>query len=504
MWSWSRHGELLKGMVLTTTMLTLATGIMLAIRPHISVAIAALVLVVPVVGGVAIGGFIIGILGIILGFLVYDFVFIPPYYTLTVGASQNWIALGVYAAVVLIVSRLVSNLKDARSYALTRELNTRQLFEISKLLIGNKELDTLLKSVVESVQSTFGFDAVILLLEAEANLEIAAQAGKQLTDKDLEMLIPNRGRPTASLRTERGVEQLTSLALTSGGKPVGLIVAKGGSVTAAELQLLNTFANHAAIAIEQAQLRQQALRNKLLEETDQWRRALLGSVSHDLRTPLASIKTSASNLQKFDQQLTREQKLELLDTVISQTDKLTRTVANLLDMTRIEAGVLIPDLTIVEVSDIVEEAVHSLTDLGSAERIRVVVKNDAIFVRADHTLISQALGNLLENALRYSPEHAPVVVEIGEFGDHAEIAITDQGPGVPIRDRERIFDMFQQDPGGGLAGLGLAIVKAFVHANGSEVHVVDSPTGGAKFSFTLPLVPLAQDGILNDQITSHR
>lgn len=446
-----------------------------------------------------------GIIGMIFGFLIYDFVFIPPYYTLTVGATQNWIALGVYGIVVLIVARLVSNLKNARSHAVESELSARQLFELSKLLIGEKKLSDVLEAVVHSVQTTFQFNSVILLLQGSEKLEVVASAGETLTPKDLKRLIPQNGEPAALFSTSSTQElSLLSLALNSSGKPIGILVMLGKANRQPDVQLLSTFANHAALAIEQAQLRQQVIHTELLEETDRWRSALLGSVSHDLRTPLSSIKAAASDLNNRSVILIDSQKQELLETIVSQTDRLTRLVVNLLDMTRIEAGVLQPRVEIIEAIELVDEAMRALGDTVPAGSIRLEVPSEEVFIVADHILISQVIANLIENAIRYTPPNDEILISVSSTSSEVLISVCDSGPGVPKDEIEQIFEMFQKDSSGGRAGLGLAIAKAFVNAHGGVINVSESQTGGAKFSFSLPLAKLEDIGFLDDETPTNR
>lgn len=478
---------------------------MFFIRSHISFATTALVLVIPVIWGVTIGGFAVGLIGIILGFLIYDYVFIPPYYTLTVGATQNWIALGVYVIVVLIVSRLVSNLKNARSYALEREHNARQLFELSKSLLGDKKLPVLLETVVGSIQETFGFKSVALLLQGEDKLEVVASSGTPLDKEDLQSLVPDYGAP-ATLRkfADVGNNSLTALALSAAGKPIGLLAILGDAPSVqADIQLLATFANNAALAIEQAQLREQVLRTELLEETDKWRRAILGSVSHDLRTPLASIKAAASSLQDPNIQIDPLSTSELVETVLTQTDRLTRLVVNLLDMTRIEAGVLKPHLTIIEIKELITEGINAVSGSVPSEVIDLKIDQGEHFVIADHILVAQVIANLLENAYRFVPPGDHIEIEVSINSAALSISISDSGPGIPAGQKEQIFEMFKQDSNGGRAGLGLAIAKAFIDAHGSKIEVTDSKRGGAQFTFSLPIITVDETKILNDSTTTN-
>lgn len=294
---------------------------MLPLRSHISVATPALVLVVPVVAGVAVGGFRAGLAGVVAGFLVYDVLFIPPYGSLSVGTAQNWAALGVYVVVMLAVSRVVSNLELARAEARLREADAARLFELSDRLTGDARVADLLEQIVSAMQDAFSVEGVALLLPAAGGVEIGAAAGEPLSPTELATLSPRVAvRTTMSLGTSPS--GITVTGMSASGRPVGVLVLRGARLTSRDRELLRAIANHAALAIERGQLREQAVRTQLLEEVDRWRGALMGAVSHDLRTPLASIKASVSDLRNGSLELSPRDRAELLELVETQTDRL--------------------------------------------------------------------------------------------------------------------------------------------------------------------------------------
>ncbi len=477
------------------------SGAMLPLRDHLSVATEALVLVMPVVAGVAVGGLRAGALAVVFGFVAYDFIFIPPYYTLSVGTAQNWVALGVYVVVMLVVAALVTSLQRARAEARRHEDDTRHLYVLSELLIGDKDLTELLQLIVSTIHQAFGARWAAVLLPAisgdaggSASLEVAATAGESLSADELRRLSPAPGR-TASLRgggghagggrSERGEgrEDVIQVVLTARGHPVGLVAMAGAPLDAHDAELLHAYANQAALALERSQLREQALRTKLLEEVGQWRDALMGAVSHDLRTPLASVKTAVTTLRRPTPVLSEDDRGELLELIETQSDALDRLVANLLDMSRIEAGALRLRREISPVSDIVEGA---LRILGRANvNVDVALAANLPPVDVDQVLMEQVLANLVDNAIRHSPGAGPVEVSATTAGGLVDLAVRDHGPGVPGPERERVFQMFNRVSGGGRAGLGLAIAKAFVEAHDQTIRVEDPPGGGARFVFTM-------------------
>jgi two-component system sensor histidine kinase KdpD len=256
-----------------------------------------------------------------------------------------------------------------------------------------------------------------------------------------------------------------------------------------ERSLLGTFANQAALAVDRARLREQALRARLLEEIDRWRSALMGAASHDLRTPLAAVKTAVSSLRQSDGRLSAEDRAELLELIEQQSDRLARLVTNLLDMTRIEAGALELRPTVIPLEELVDEALGNLGGLVGRGRVRVEAPEDLPMLRIDHVLVSQVLANLLDNAERVSPPGSVIRVTArlapGTRHD-IEIAVADDGPGIDPAERDRVFEMFSQKGGGGRAGLGLAIAKAFVEAHGGLIWIDPAEDRGARIVFTVP------------------
>jgi two-component system sensor histidine kinase KdpD len=254
--------------------------------------------------------------------------------------------------------------------------------------------------------------------------------------------------------------------------------------------LLGTFANQAALAVERAQLQDQALRTRLLEEIDRWRGAMMGAVSHDLRTPLASIKASVSGLRQESSALSDGDRAELLELIELQSDRLARLVTNLLDMTRIESGALAVRPALIPLDELVDEALAAVNGLVPRSRVQLEPTGDLPLLKIDHVLMGQVLANLLENAARLSPDQSPIRIAAHQVEGAAvplvEIAVTDQGPGIATEERERVFEMFSQNAGGTRSGLGLAIAKAFVEAHGGTIWVDPEVTRGARVVFTVP------------------
>jgi two-component system sensor histidine kinase KdpD len=486
------------GSVVALFGLALLVLLLLPFRDHLSTAIPALTFVVPVILGVVVGGIAAGIAGSIVGFLLFDYFFLPPYGQLTVQSAQNWIALLVYVVVVLVVAQVVVRLRAAREEAQRRTEDSDRLFELSQALIGDLTLSQLLTHIVTTVQTAFSPRWTALVLpddqgdagEARVDLRVAASAGQELAPADVASLTSSDGQ-IRSLGLIGGEKpSRAALALVVSNRPVGMLVLQDVRFAGRDRSLLGIFANQAALAVDRAQLREQALRSRLLEEIDVWRRALMGAVSHDLRTPLASIKTAVSSLRQSGAMLGPDDRAELLELIELQSDRLARLVTNLLDMTRIESGALEIRPIVISFDDVVGEALDSLGGLVPTGRVATEAPEDLPLLNIDHVLIAQVLANLLENAERHSPSESTILVSARLLADRhpplVEISVADDGPGIASEERERVFEMFSQNGGGGRAGIGLAIAKAFVEAHGGAIRVEPTPGAGARLVFGVP------------------
>ena len=465
---------------------------LLPLRSHLAESTASLILVVPVVLGAAVGGFVAGVASVGAGFLVYDFLYIPPYQTLTVGSTQNWVALVVYVIVMVLVARVVANLQDSRVAVERGGEAARRLSELSELLVGDQPVDHLLKTIVTATYAAFDVSGVALLVLDEGHLKVAASAGADLTDDELRRINPQSGEPVRVGTLTGTPGELRSIALSASGDAVGILTLRELPTSRIDSTVLRTFANDAALAIERAHLREQALQSALLEEADRFRQGLMSAVSHDLRTPLSTIKVASSTLVNRSETLDAAQAGELYRLIEVEADRLTRLVTNLLDMSRIEAGVLSVHGEVRSVWSLVHETLDSMSSAVGEDRIRVDIARDVPDVFVDPMLIVQVLVNLIDNALRHSPPGGEIVVSATREGDRVDVAVLDEGPGIAPALRASIFERFAQLDKGGRAGLGLTIAKTFVEAHGEAIWVDEAPGGGAKFVFSLPIATPGQ------------
>jgi two-component system sensor histidine kinase KdpD len=462
-------------------------GVLVPFRTDIGSSTAALVLVIPVVVGAVIGGFPAGASSLVAGFLIYDFGFVPPYNTLSVGTTQNWTALVVYVVVMALVARVVDILDTTRIAARRGEEVMRRVSEVSELLVGDQPVEELLRNIVATAQTVFGVPGVSLLELEDGHLVVVATAGEPLTPEELHQLDPHSGQPIRVGTSPGATTELRTIALSPSGRPVGILAMRGLPILETDRAVLSTFANDAALALERAQLREQAVRSKLLEEADRFRRGLLGAVSHDLRTPLATIKVASSTLSARGELISATDRQLLHQLIEIESDRLTRLVTNLLDMTRIEAGVLTLSRSTVAVNELVNESLAAMGATLQDNSVEVNISDELPDVDIDRVLMGQVLVNLLDNAARHAPANSVITVTGEQRGSQVVISVADQGPGVPVGDRETIFDRFTQISTGGRAGLGLTIAKTFVEAHGEHVWYEESPGGGATFVVSLPV-----------------
>jgi two-component system sensor histidine kinase KdpD len=480
--------------VLGTALATLA---LLAVRPEVSKTNVVLSFLLVVVASAAVGGLGPGAVAAVLGFLAFDILFLPPYRTLVVSDRQDYLSLAVYLLTAFVVSYLVGALERRRVQAERREQETRTLYELSTSLVAHGSLDDTLSSVVRTVRSLFNLAGCAIALPAGDGVRIAARDGEIPADLE-RMLAPITGTGRGG-RLQPG--QALTVPLRAGGEPVGaLVVVAGGpdspSFGEAERRLLATFANQAALAVEQARQEDERARTRTLEEIDRLRTALLNSVSHDLRTPLASIKASASSLLDHEVDWNQQQRDEFLVTIDEEADRLTRLVHNLLDMSRIEAGALDPRMEETSLAEIAGSVVHRLRSRCS-QRVDVSVPDSVPPVLADPVLLEQVVTNLLDNAIRYGC--GSMIALVGRQVDGlVELRVIDHGPGIPEPERERVFDQFYRLKGGGKrpegTGMGLSISRGIVAALHGHLRVETTPGGGATFVLTLPVAPARPEG----------
>jgi len=457
-------------------------AVLLPFRSNLPPFLAALLLVLPVVVGAIAGGPLAGLGGVACSFVSYIYFFVRPYETL-VGSRQDWTALVTYLAVLVVITPLLLRERHQAQREAERAAIVERLLEVSERLVGSQDLEELLAVVASAVREAARCTTVAIFLYDESERRLAVSDGEPLQPSWVASVAANpdaelfdlAGHPVAKER----------LALVRPGARVGEVLLIGGTLDRQLEPMLQTFANQASAAISQAQLRDEAGRAIELEETDRWRRSLVGAVTHDLRSPLASIKAAATTLDDSADGLTPAVRHDLLRIVVDQTDQLDRLVTNLLDMAKIESGLLALQLEPVAVARLVEDAQRSLGPVLEEHPLVLDLDDGAHLVQCDAVLVTQVFTNLFANAARHAPAGSPIEVRTRVHGDAIDLFVVDHGEGVRSEDRERIFRLLDRRAGSSRAGVGLAICAAFVAAHGAVLSVRDTPGGGATFTFAL-------------------
>ncbi|MFF8413769.1 ATP-binding protein [Streptomyces omiyaensis] len=411
------------------------------------------------VASALLGGFLPALASAAVGSLLLNWFFTPPIHRITIADPMNIVAIAVFFGVAMAVASVV-DLAARRTHQAAR---LRAESEVLSYLAGSVlRGETSLDALLERVRETFSMESVALLERTDGTEPWghAATVG-----------------PHPALRPEDADVDM----------PVGdhLALALSGRVLPAEdRRVLGAFAAQAAVVLDRQRLVGEAEEARKLAEGNKIRTSLLAAVSHDLRTPLAGIKASVSSLRSDDVEWSDEDRAELLEGIEAGADRLDHLVGNLLDMSRLQTGTVTPLIRAVDLDEVVPMALGGVPD-GSAE---ADVPETLPMVEVDKGLLERAVANIVENAVKYSPEGIPVAVAASALGDRVELRVVDRGPGVPDDSKDGIFEPFQRfgdAPRGSGVGLGLAVARGFVEAMGGTLSAEDTPGGGLTMVLTL-------------------
>ena len=435
--------------------------------------------------------------------LAYNFFFLPPLYTFTVADPRNIVALLFFGVAALVASRLASRLREQTLAARTRARTTEELYGFSRKIAAIASLDDLLWASTYQVASMLHLSVVVLLPEGEA---LAVRAGyppeDALDEADLAAatLCFSNDKPAGrGSDTLPGTRRLFVPLATARG-PVGVLGLDAGPDAPADhsllgpgqRRLLDALADQIAVAIERIRLAEEVTEAQHRAETERLRSALLTSLSHDLRTPLAAILGAATGLETYGASLPPEERAGLLSTIREEAERLGQFVANLLDMTRLEAGAIAARREPVELDEAIGSALRRAGRVLGRHRVVTDVPGVLPALDLDPVLFEQVLLNLLDNAAKYSPEGGAITLRARAVADAVELAIEDEGPGIPADIMPRIFEKFVRAEGADRrragTGLGLAICHGFLTAMGASIRAANrEDRSGAVFTLTLPV-----------------
>jgi two-component system sensor histidine kinase KdpD len=475
-----------------------ALGAGLVLQQYFHITNVALVFLTGVLATAITYGLWPALLASVVSVLAFNFFFLPPLYTFSIADRENVNALFFFAIVAVIASNLTARVRAQALVARERAKATEDLYLFSRKLAGAFTLDDLLWATAFQIARMLQLRVVILLPEGES---VAVRAGyppeDMLDEADLAAAKWVWERGTAAGRgadTLPGAKWLFLPMRTGRGVVgvVGLDREKPGALPPDQRRLFDALADQAALAIERLNLAQDIDRNRLNAETEKLRAALLTSISHDLRTPLASILGSASSLKAYGASLDEPSKQELLDGIVGEAERLNRFIANLLDMTRLESGALAPRLEATDLADVAGSALGRAAKVLAGHCVELALEPDLPALDLDPVLFEQAIFNLLDNAAKYSPAGSAVQLRAARANGHVTLMVSDGGPGIPPQDLDRIFDKFYRVQAGDQkragTGLGLAIARGFIEAMGGTLRAGNRGDGtGAVFTITLPV-----------------
>lgn len=442
-------------------------------------------------------GLVPSIVTSLLSVLAFDFFLVPPYFTLTVADTQYILTFAVLFVVGLIISYLTARIRLQTEAAERKAGEMASLYTLSRSLTDIEELDDALATITQAARETFRRETVMLLpapeslgvlrpyplgsagsLDGEEMAAATESFRNQAVVGDGTNTMPQVNARFVPLKTSRGTVGVMALASAGGS----------GEWTTEQTPLLETFASLAAAVIEHIQLVEEARNARALEATERLQTALLNAISHDLKTPLVSIIGALSSLEE-GVVASETARMNLLRVAREEADRLNRLISGLLDESRIQAGAMVLSRQSVDVQDLIGAALEQLGGQARRRRVAVEVTPSLLLISVDCSLMVQALANVVDNALKYSPADAEVEISARKVSEEVCIEVADRGAGIPEGDLSRIFDKFyriQRPDNVAGTGLGLYISKGIIEAHGGRTEAMNRPEGGAIIRLIVP------------------
>ena len=480
-----------------TVLVATATGVAWLMMPYFGLANLIMVYLLGVLIGATRFGRGPSLLASLLSVAAFDFFFVPPVFTFSVSDTQYLVTFAVMLVVALVISDLATRIRTQAESAREREARTAALYAMSRDLAHARGVAEVLASAVRHVTEVFASEITVLMPGPDGVL--VGQSGPassfepDASDRAVARWVFEHrqlaGLGTATLPGARALY----LPLVASRGALGVLGARPRDPhtfdAPEQLHQLETFANQMSLALERARLAEEAQEAQVRVEAERLRSSLLSSVSHDLRTPLATITGAATTLLASGTRVDDGTQRELLESVRDEADRLNRLVQNLLEMTRLQSGMLELHRDWHPIEEVVGAALRRFGKRLAGRRVDVALAPDLPLVSMDDVLVEQVFINLLDNALKYTPAGTPIRIAATASDERITVEIADRGPGLPSGEEERVFEKFHR---GGVtsergAGLGLAICKGIVQAHGGRVWAHNLPEGGAAFFFTLPL-----------------
>lgn len=511
----------IKSYLVATLGVAVATGLLWLLRDYLGNAHTGLVYLLVVAGAAAAGGTRPGLMAALLCFLAWDFFFLPPYFTFIIADPRDWILLFAFLVIGILVGHMTGRIRMREAEAVAREHDMAALYHATQAVTTHPDLHEALDSIV--VQITLSTDAdpcAILEMAEDEVLRPLAQRGTLDVLEETQTRALCRwaveqakavglGPAPAGLSSEETPWPVsvahTEARREAGGRPdvflplitreraFGVLYARprtGLPFSDRSARLLVAFASQAASFLERRQLQDEATRVASQKEAERLKTVLFSSLSHNLKTPLASLKAALSSLWAEDIEWDRDQVREGLSIMAEDLDRLTLHIENLLNLAQLESGSWLPQREWVEVRELVATALRFLSE-REYRRVRLVGFDDGAGVEVDTVQMAQVIRHLVENALAYSPHGTTVEISARAAPGLLELFVDDEGPGIPAADRDQVFTKFYRGRAATMGavrgtGLGLSICREIVQAHGGIIQAEDSPRGGARLHVTLP------------------
>lgn len=465
------------------------TGAAFAVDRYIPHANLSLVFLLGVLAVAARWGLGPSLLAAVLSFLAFNFFFTTPYHTFAVASDSEVITLLFFLVVATVTGNLAGRMHDefAKNQSSLRRVTA--LLAFAKRMAAAADTGAVARELAEAVSTMLENPAAVLLPDEQGNLQVRAHA-PQARRVSLSLAKLDAVWRDASPVSRPG---LHFVGLGTARGPIGLLAIGIPELEAEQREMVQALCDQAAMAVERTELVSDLEDARVITETEQLRSALLSSVSHDLRTPLASIIGSATTLIEYGNSIKDVDRRELLSTVLGESERLNRYIQNLLDMTRLGQGGLELKRDWVDVGDVVNAAVDRLRSVSAHVNFDVQLAPELPLLFVHGAFIEQALVNILDNALRFSPSGGTISIRGRQEQEEVLIEVCDDGPGIPEEERDRIFDMFYSLSGSDRhaqgTGLGLAICRGLIGAHGGQVTAGEGPAGrGTCLQITLPVI----------------
>ena len=476
------------------TVVAATTGIAFLLWPYFTPVDVAMVYLLGIVVVSSRAGKGPSILATILSVSAFDFFFVPPRYTFLVSNAKFFFTFLVMFVVALVISRMTLRIRRQADAARARERRTAALYSLSRELVHERGIDRTCTAAIKRLSELFSSRVVILVPDERGKLAAPVTGPETFTLDQNEMGVAqwafdHRQEAGSGTDTLAGAEALY-IPLATSSRTVGVLGIMPSSQTGPfdhdQIHVLESFANQIAMAVDRTLLAHEAQQALLRAEAEALRSTLLSSVSHDLRTPLAVITGAATALLERDIDLPPQGRQELVRTIQEEGERLNHIIKNVLDMTRLEAKAITLKKEWQSIEEIAGVVLNRLSERLKGRQVNVDVPAGLPLVPFDPLLIEQALTNLMDNAIKYTPGGAPIDLRARTEGDSLMFELADRGPGIPPGEEEKIFEKFVHGTGGGI-GLGLAICQAIVKAHRGRIWAENRPGGGAIFRFTLPV-----------------